>query len=592
MTLLDTINSPKDLKKLSITDLEVLAKELRDFVIQIVSTKEGHLGASLGVVELTLAIHYFFDTPNDKLVWDVGHQAYIHKIITGRKDVFNTNRQKGGISGFPKITESEFDNFGTGHSSTSISAILGMAIASQIKKENRNHIAVIGDASIASGMAFEGINHAGVSKANTLVILNDNAMAIDPNVGALKDHLSSLKNGEYISTNLFEDFNFKYFGPIDGHNIKELLSALEEITKYDGPKLLHVITKKGKGYKVAEEDQVRFHAPGKFDIETGNSIKKQGDKILMKYQDVFGETIVELADNDEKIVGITPAMPSGSSLKPMMDKYPERAFDVGIAEQHAVTLAAGLASQGMKPVVAIYSTFLQRAYDQVVHDVATQNLPVTFCIDRGGIVGEDGATHHGVMDIAWLRTIPNMIVSAPMNEHNLRNLMFTAINSNKPFTIRYPRGNGVLENWKNDISKIEIGKGEVIKEGSDIAVLSIGHPGNFVSEAINSLQKELQEKIGHFNMIFIKPLDNDLLTKVFDNYNTIITIEDGVKKGGFGSSILEWANDNSKNNKITILGMNDYFLDHGKPMELQEEMGISSNKIKEILLEILSSLQK
>ena len=465
-----------------------------------------------------------------------------------------------------------------------------MAIASQIKKENRNHIAVIGDASIASGMAFEGINHAGVSKANTLVILNDNAMAIDPNVGALKDHLSSLKNGEYISTNLFEDFNFKYFGPIDGHNIKELLSALEEITKYDGPKLLHVITKKGKGYKVAEEDQVRFHAPGKFDIETGDSIKNENS--LIKYQDVFGETIVELADNDEKIVGITPAMPTGSSLKPMMDKYPERAFDVGIAEQHAVTLAAGLASQGMKPVVAIYSTFLQRAYDQVVHDVATQNLPVTFCIDRGGIVGEDGATHHGVMDIAWLRTIPNMIVSAPMNEHNLRNLMFTAINSNKPFTIRYPRGNGVLENWKNDISKIEIGKGEVIKEGSDIAVLSIGHPGNFVSEAINDLEKELQEKIGHFNMIFIKPLDNDLLTKVFDNYNTIITVEDGVKKGGFGSSILEWANDNSKNNKITILGMNDYFLDHGKPMELQEEMGISSNKIKEILLEILSSLQK
>ena len=592
MALLDTINSPKDLKKLSITELELLAKELREFVIEIVSTKEGHLGASLGVVELTLAIHYFFDTPNDKLVWDVGHQAYIHKIITGRKDIFNTNRQKGGISGFPKISESEFDNFGTGHSSTSISAILGMAIASQIKKENRNHIAVIGDASIASGMAFEGINHAGVSKANTLVILNDNAMAIDPNVGALKDHLSSLKNGEYISTNLFEDFNFKYFGPIDGHNIKELLSALEEITKYDGPKLLHVITKKGKGYKVAEEDQVRFHAPGKFDIETGNSLKKQGDTNLMKYQDVFGETIVELADIDEKIVGITPAMPSGSSLKPMMDKYPERAFDVGIAEQHAVTLAAGLATQGLKPVVAIYSTFLQRAYDQVVHDIATQNLPVTFCIDRGGIVGEDGATHHGVLDIAWLRTIPNMIVSAPMNEHNLRNLMFTAINSNMPFTIRYPRGNGVLENWKNDISKIEIGKGEVIKEGSDIAVLSIGHPGNFVSEAINSLEKELQEKIGHFNMIFIKPLDNDLLTKVFDNYNTIITVEDGVKKGGFGSSILEWANDNSKNNKITILGMNDYFLDHGKPMELQEEMGISSNKIKEILLEILSSLQK
>jgi len=588
MTLLDTINSPKDLKKLSITELEILAKELREFVIEIVSTKEGHLGASLGVVELTLAIHYFFDTPNDKLVWDVGHQAYIHKIITGRKNTFATNRQKGGLSGFPKISESEFDNFGTGHSSTSISAILGMAIASQIKKEERNHIAVIGDASIASGMAFEGMNHAGVSNTNTLIILNDNAMAIDPNVGALKEHLSVLKKGNYSSTNIFEDFNFKYFGPIDGHNISELLKAFEEINKYDGPKFLHVITKKGKGYKIAEEDQVRFHAPGKFDIETGKSIKKENT--LIKYQDIFGKTIVELADTDKKIVGITPAMPTGSSLKPMMDKYPERAFDVGIAEQHAVTLAAGLATQGMKPVVAIYSTFLQRAYDQVVHDIATQNLPVTFCIDRGGIVGEDGATHHGVMDIAWLRTIPNMIVSAPMNEHNLRNLMFTAINSNKPFTIRYPRGNGVLENWKNNISDIEIGKGEVIKEGSEIAVLSIGHPGNFVSDAISNLDEESQRKVGHYNMIFIKPLDTDLLTRVFNNYKEIITIEDGVKKGGFGTAILEWANENSKNNKITILGMSDCFLDHGKPSQLHEEMGVSPNKIKEILIEVLSNL--
>ena len=590
MTLINTINSPKDLKKLSIAELEVLAKELREFVIEIVSTKEGHLGASLGVVELTLAIHYFFDTPNDKLVWDVGHQAYIHKIVTGRKNVFETNRQKGGISGFPKISESKFDNFGTGHSSTSISAILGMAIASKIKGEKRNHIAVIGDASIASGMAFEGMNHAGVANANTLIILNDNAMAIDPNVGALKEYLASIKKGENNSKNIFEDFNFKYFGPIDGHNISELLKAFEEINKYDGPKFLHVITKKGKGYKIAEEDQVRFHAPGKFDIKTGDSLKKHEGKSLMKYQDVFGETIVELADKDEKIVGITPAMPSGSSLKPMMDKYPERAFDVGIAEQHAVTLAAGLATQGLKPVVAIYSTFLQRAYDQVVHDVATQNLPVTFCIDRGGIVGEDGATHHGVMDIAWLRTIPNMVVSAPMNEHNLRNLMFTAINSYKPFTIRYPRGKGVLENWKNEISEIEIGKGEIIKEGSDVAVLSIGHPGNFVSDAINLLDEDLQNRVGHFNMIFIKPLDSKMLINIFENYREIITVEDGVKKSGFGSSILEWANENSKKNKITILGMDDYFLDHGKPNELHKEMGISSDKIKDSLLEVLSSL--
>lgn len=592
MALLDTINSPKDIKNLSINELKDLAQELREFIIEIVSTKEGHLGASLGVVELTLAIHYFFDTPNDKLIWDVGHQAYIHKIITGRKSIFETNRQKGGISGFPKISESEFDNFGTGHSSTSISAILGMAIASKIKKENRNHIAVIGDASIASGMAFEGMNHAGVTDANTLIILNDNAMAIDQNVGALKEYLSSIKKGENDSKNIFEYFNFKYFGPIDGHNINELLTTFEEVVKYDGPKFVHVITKKGKGYKIAEEDQVRFHAPGKFDIKTGNSLKKHGDKTLMKYQDVFGETIVDLADSDKKIVGITPAMPSGSSLKPMMDKYPERAFDVGIAEQHAVTLAAGLASQGMKPVVAIYSTFLQRAYDQVVHDVATQNLPVTFCIDRGGVVGEDGATHHGVMDIAWLRTIPNMIVSAPMNEHNLRNLMFTAVSSNKPFTIRYPRGNGVLENWKNDISKIEIGKGETIKEGTEIAILSIGHPGNFVIDAISSLDPESESKVGHFNMIFVKPLDHNLLISVFENYKNIITVEDGVKNGGFGSAILEWANENSKNNKITILGMSDSFLDHGKPTELHEEMGISSNKIKETLLDVFSRLQK
>ncbi len=590
MTLLDTINSPKDLKKLSIAELEVLAKELREFVIEIVSTKEGHLGASLGVVELTLAIHYFFDTPNDKLVWDVGHQAYIHKIITGRKNIFDTNRQKGGISGFPKISESEFDNFGTGHSSTSISAILGMAIASKIKGEKRNHIAVIGDASIASGMAFEGMNHAGVSNANTLVILNDNAMAIDPNVGALKEYLASIKKGEIKSENIFGDLNFKYFGPIDGHNISEILKAFEEITKYDGPKFLHVITKKGKGYKVAEEDQVRFHAPGKFDIKTGDSLKVTGDNPLKKYQDIFGETIVELADKDEKIVGITPAMPSGSSLKPMMDKYPERAFDVGIAEQHAVTLAAGLATQGLKPVVAIYSTFLQRAYDQVVHDVAIQKLPVTFCIDRGGVVGEDGVTHHGILDIAWLRTIPNMIVSAPMNARDLRNLMATAIDSNKPFSIRYPRGNSPEENEDIIISKIEIGKGEMLKEGSDIAILSIGHPGNFASEAINLLDDDTKNKVGHFNMIFIKPLDEKMLVDIFKQYKTIITIEDGVKKGGFGSSILEWANENSKNNKIIMLGMSDYFLDHGKPEELQEEMGISSTKIKETIIEALSNL--
>ncbi len=591
MTLLDSINSPEDLKKLSVDQLNVLAKELREFIIQIVSTKEGHLGASLGVVELTLAIHYIFNTPNDKLVWDVGHQAYIHKIITGRKDKFHTSRQKGGISGFPNIRESKFDNFGTGHSSTSISAVLGMAMASRIKGEKRKHIAVIGDASISSGMAFEGLNHAGVSGADILVILNDNAMAIDPNVGALKEYFASIKKPGSNSVNIFEALNFKYFGPIDGHNFDELLVALNEIKKHKGPKLLHVVTTKGKGYKIAEEDQVRFHAPGKFDINTGAALKNQENKPLLKYQDVFGETIIELADADDKIIGITPAMPSGSSLKKMMDKYPERAFDVGIAEQHAVTLAAGMATQGLKPIVAIYSTFLQRAYDQVVHDVAIQNLPVIFCIDRGGIVGEDGATHHGVLDLAWLRTIPNMIVSAPMNEGDLRNLMFTAANSNKPFTIRYPRGKGVTENWKNKLTKLEIGKGEIIKHGSDIAVLSIGHPGNFVSEAITTFDRDQQNKIGHFNMIFVKPLDNNLLNKIFDNYKTIITIEDGVKKGGFGSEILEWANNNNKTRKIEIMGMDDSFIDHGKPEELHDDMGISSSKVKEKLLEILSIIQ-
>jgi len=587
MSFLDKINSPKDLKKLSVKELVILSKELRNYIIHIVSTKEGHLGANLGVVELTLAIHYIFDTPNDKLIWDVGHQAYIHKLITGRRKHFDSNRRKGGISGFPKRSESEYDAFGTGHSSTSISAILGMAIASKIKGEDRNHIAVIGDASIASGMAFEGLNHAGVSDTNTLIILNDNAMAIDPNVGALKDYLASIKKAGGETKNIFEGLNFKYFGPIDGHDFEELIFALEEIKKHIGPKFLHVVTTKGKGYKKAEEDQVRFHSPGKFDISTGNSLKEKKDDSPIKYQEVFGKTLVELADTDNKIVGITPAMSSGSSLNYMIAKYPERAFDVGIAEQHAITLAAGMATQDMKPVVAIYSTFLQRAYDQVVHDVAIQNLPVVFCIDRGGVVGEDGATHHGIFDIAWLRTIPNMIVSAPMNEEGLRNLMLTAVNSNKPFTIRYPRGIGVSKNWKTPIKEIEIGKGELLKMGSEIAILSIGHPGNFVNEAIFNLDKEEQNKVSHYNMIFVKPLDELLLSQVFDKHKVIITVEDGIKKGGFGSSIIEWANKEDRKNKVILLAIDDYFLDHSTPAELYNEIGISSFRIKEKLKEVL-----
>ncbi|MEN8139389.1 MAG: 1-deoxy-D-xylulose-5-phosphate synthase [Bacteroidota bacterium] len=588
MSLLENIESPLDIKKLSVNELGSLAKELRDFILHQVSAKEGHLGASLGVVELTLALHYIFDTPNDKLVWDVGHQAYVHKLITGRRKDFHTNRQKGGVSGFPKMSESKYDAFGTGHSSTSISAVLGMAIASKIKGEIRKHIAVIGDASIASGMAFEGLNHAGVAGADILVVLNDNAMAIDPNVGALKDYLASVKKDGCESKNIFEALNFKYFGPVDGHNLEDLIHVLNELKGHDGPKFLHVVTTKGKGYKKAEEDQVRFHAPGKFDLETGLPLKEGSGGLPLRYQDVFGETIVELADKDKDIVGITPAMPSGSSLKYMMDKYPERAFDVGIAEQHAVTLAAGMATRGMKPVVVIYSTFLQRAYDQVVHDVAIQNLPVVFCIDRGGVVGEDGATHHGTLDMAWLRTIPNMVVSAPMNENDLRNLMFTAVNSGRPFSIRYPRGNGVLEQWRNNPKKIEIGKGEIIRKGTEIAVVSIGHPGNFVSDAISLLDAELQEKTGHFNMLFVKPLDEELLSGIFDDYRTVLTVEDGVKSGGFGSAVIEWANENSRKNRIISLAADDYFIDHGKPLELHEEMGISVNKIKEKLIEIFN----
>ena len=424
---LDRIDSPQDLRQLKTSELPQLAQELREFIIAIVASKEGHLGASLGVVELTIALHYIFDTPNDKLIWDVGHQAYGHKILTGRKEIFDTNRQLGGISGFPKMSESEYDAFGTGHSSTSISAILGMAIASQLKREkDKQHIAVIGDASIASGMAFEGLNHMGVTDANVLVILNDNAIGIDPSVGALKKYLTNVKKGTAKEENIFECLNFDYSGPIDGHDIHALLSELERLKTVSGPKLLHVITTKGKGLKQAEENQVTYHAPGKFNKETGDLVKKSTENLSEKYQDVFGHTIVELAKKNDKIVGITPAMPTGSSLKFMMEEIPERAFDVGIAEQHAVTMAAGMSAEGLMPFCNIYSTFLQRAYDQVIHDVALQNLPVIFCLDRAGLVGQDGATHHGVYDIAYLRCIPNLIIFSPMNEIELRNIMYTA----------------------------------------------------------------------------------------------------------------------------------------------------------------------
>ena len=572
--ILQNINYPEDLRQLNKDELTLLAKELRDFIINIVATKEGHLGASLGVVELTIALHYVFNTPNDLLVWDVGHQAYIHKLLTGRKDLFHTNRQLKGISGFPKRDESEYDAFGVGHSSTSISAALGMAIASKLKGDKiKNHIAVIGDASIASGMAFEGLNHAGVTDANLLIILNDNAIGIDPSVGALKQYLTNVKNGTPIQDNIFEALNFDYSGPIDGHNIEEVILELERLKTIEGPKLLHVITTKGKGLKQAEDDQVTYHAPGKFNADTGDLHKKGSTVLPPKFQDVFGHTIVELAKKNKKIIGITPAMPTGSSLKYMMEEIPDRAFDVGIAEQHAVTFAAGMATQGFIPFCNIYSTFLQRAYDQVIHDVALQKLSVIFCLDRAGLVGEDGATHHGVFDIAYLRCIPNLIIFAPRNEIELRNIMYTAqLGLDSPIAIRYPRGRGNITNWKQPFEQIEIGKGINLKQGKKIAILTIGTIAENVTQAIDNLGDN--DGIAHYDLRFIKPLDETLLISIFKKYETIITVEDGTVKGGFGSAILEFAALNKYNNTIDILGVPDSFIDQGKVIELQEICGI------------------
>ena len=584
--ILKSINSPKDLRKLDQMELPMLAKELREFIINIVATKEGHLGASLGVIELTIALHYVFNTPEDLLIWDVGHQAYGHKILTGRKDVFHTNRRLNGISGFPKRSESEYDTFGVGHSSTAISAALGMAIASQLKKENKHHIAIIGDASIASGMAFEGLNHAGVTNTNLLVILNDNAIGIDPSVGALKQYLTNVKNGTQKQDNIFEALNFDYSGPIDGHNLSKIISELERLKTVKGPKFLHVITTKGKGLKQAEDNQVKYHAPGKFDAITGDLIKKSNEIKPPKFQDVFGHTLVELAEKNQKIIGITPAMPTGSSLKFMMDRFPNRAFDVGIAEQHAVTLAAGMATQGMIPFCNIYSTFLQRAYDQVIHDVALQNLPVIFCLDRAGLVGEDGATHHGVFDLVYLRCIPNLIIFAPRNEIELRQILYTAqLGLNNPIAIRYPRGRGVTLDWKKPFETTEIGKGIQLKEGERIAVLSIGFIAKNVSQAINELS--ITKPISHYDMRFVKPLDELLLHKIFANYETIITVEDGVKKGGFGSAILEFAADHNYKNTIKVLGLEDEFVEHGTTQQLQHLSKIDVTYLKKTILKFI-----
>lgn len=570
-TLLQYINSPKDLRQLDESQLPLLAKELRDFIIDIVSRKEGHLGASLGVVELTIALHYVFNTPDDLLVWDVGHQAYGHKILTERRSVFHTNRELQGISGFPKRSESQYDTFGVGHSSTAISAALGMAIASNLKGETeKQHIAIVGDASIASGMAFEGLNHAGVTEANLLVILNDNAIGIDPSVGALKDYLTSVKEGKNPKdNNMIKSLNFDYSGPFDGHDIFGLIKELRRLQKVKGPKFLHITTTKGKGLQLAEEDQVKYHAPGKFDALTGEIHQVSSENLSPKFQDVFGLTLVELAKQNENIIGITPAMPSGSSMKFMMEAFPNRAFDVGIAEQHAVTLAAGMATQGMVIFCNIYSTFLQRAYDQVIHDVALQNLPVIFCLDRAGLVGEDGATHHGVFDMAYLSCIPNMILHAPINELELRNIMYTAqLGLNHPIAIRYPRGRGVIQNWKLPFEKIEIGKAKTLHKGSEVAILSTGTIGNNIINAFSGLENP--SLFSHYHFPFVKPLDEIALHEIFQNHKQIITIEDGVITGGFGSLIASFCAEHNYSIAVKKWGIPDHFIEHGTVNELQK----------------------
>jgi 1-deoxy-D-xylulose-5-phosphate synthase len=589
MGYLEKIDSPFDLRQLNPSELPLLAQELREFIIEVVATKEGHLGASLGVVELTLALHYIFNTPDDLLIWDVGHQAYGHKILTGRRATFDTNRQLGGISGFPKRSESEYDAFGTGHSSTSISALLGMAVAAKLKGElARQHIAVIGDASIASGMAFEALNHAGVSDTNILIILNDNAIGIDPSVGALKKYLTNVKRGTARNGNIFECLNLDYSGPIDGHNIEVLLSELLRLKSVAGPKLLHIITTKGKGLKKAEENQVVYHAPGKFDKTSGDLEKSTPDNQPPKYQDVFGHTLLELAKGNPKIVGITPAMPTGSSLKIMMDEMPARAFDVGIAEQHAVTFSAGMAAEGLVPYCNIYSTFLQRAYDQVIHDVALQNLPVIFCLDRAGLVGQDGATHHGAYDIAYLRCIPNLIIFAPMNEAELRNIMYTAqLGLPHPIAIRYPRGRGVTVDWRSPFEEIALGTARKLRKGTRLAVLTIGHMGNMLSEVIASMPE--RNLIGHYDMRFVKPLDTQTLSAIFKQHAHILTVEDGCKMGGFGSAILEYANAIGAKNHITILGIDDVFIEQGTVDQLQKKAKIDADTIKNQIRFILKT---
>ncbi|EIM73639.1 1-deoxy-D-xylulose-5-phosphate synthase [Nitritalea halalkaliphila LW7] len=611
--LLAQIDSPEDLKKFSKDELVQICDELRQFIVDNVSIYGGHFGASLGVVELTVALHYVLNTPEDQLVWDVGHQAYGHKILTGRKSRFHTNRQYGGISGFPKRKESEYDTFGVGHSSTSISAALGMAVASTYKGDRKKqHVAVIGDGAMTGGMAFEAMNHAGVADTNMLIILNDNCMSIDPNVGALKEYLTditvsqtynkakdevwnllgklskfgssaqevlskvegAIKSAVMKQSNLFESLNLRYFGPVDGHDVHHLVELLEDLKHIPGPKILHCVTVKGKGFAPAENgNKTTWHAPGLFDKVTGEIYKKKPTTPQPpKYQDVFGHTLVELAKDNPAIMGVTPAMPSGSSLNIMMKEMPDRAFDVGIAEQHAVTFSAGLATQGLVPFCNIYSTFMQRAYDQVLHDVCLQELPVVFCLDRAGFAGADGPTHHGAYDIAFFRCIPNLVVSAPMDEEELRNLMFTASRFGGPFSIRYPRGNGVMPEWRTPMREIPVGQGRIIKEGEEVAILTLGHIGNYAVEACEMLAAEGLNP-AHYDMRFVKPLDEALLHEVFGKFSKVITVEDGCLMGGFGSAVLEWMMDHGYQAQVKRLGIPDEVIEHGEQLELHRDCG-------------------
>lgn len=626
--ILSKINSPVDLKKFGLDELEEISKELRQFIIDIISNNPGHLGASLGVVELTVALHFVFNAPEDKIVWDVGHQAYAHKILTGRRERFYTNRKYNGISGFPKMEESIYDAFGTGHSSTSISAALGMAIASGLTgNKTRQHIAVIGDGGMTGGMAFEALNHAGVSKTNLLVILNDNGIAIDENVGGLKEYLTDITTSRtynkikddvwkmmsgmerarriiqkiqnavkvtlFRQTNIFEALGFRYFGPIDGHDIPRLVKVLEDLKNIHGPKLLHVITTKGKGLKQAEEQQTKYHAPGLFDPDTGETIENAVKSKFPTYQTVFGETILELASQDERIVGITPAMASGCSLNIMMAKLPQRTFDVGIAEQHAVTFSAGLASQGLIPFCNIYSTFMQRAFDQIIHDVALQKLPVVFCLDRAGLVGEDGATHHGAFDLSYLNLIPNVVISSPSNEEEFRNLMYTAMLYKKsPFFIRYPRGNGVLERWRTPFKLIEVGKGRQVRTGTDIAFITLGPICNVVYEVCSLLETN-SYNCALYDMRFLKPIDKELLHEICKQFKYVITVEDSTITGGLGSAVIEFINDNNYITKVKRIGIPpDKFISHGCLSELHKECGFDIDGILKEALNLLRNINK